>query len=118
MKGLAEFSTLYKVESTMIDNVFFSSRLETWRQEMEHQFQPLIAIGPDASLYQAVTRLLQKKIHRLPVLDPATGDVIYIVTHKRLFRFLCLHVSIEYSFLRVPAIYIQFVRQREEWCGL
>ncbi|CAG0885913.1 unnamed protein product [Cyprideis torosa] len=68
-------------------------KLETWRKELQHEFQPLIAIGPDASLYQAVSRLLEKKIHRLPVIDPATGDVIYIVTHKRLFRFLCLHLK-------------------------
>ncbi len=30
---------------------------------------------------------------RLPVIDPDTGNVLYILTHKRILRFLFLYVS-------------------------
>ena len=56
-------------------------------------FAPLVSISPEASLFDAIQRLVQYRIHRLPVIDPTTGDVLYIVTHKRIFRFLCLYVS-------------------------
>ncbi|XP_069010528.1 5'-AMP-activated protein kinase subunit gamma-3b isoform X3 [Embiotoca jacksoni] len=31
---------------------------------------------------------LQNKIHRLPVVDPASGNVLHILTHKRILKFL------------------------------
>ncbi|CAG0905379.1 unnamed protein product, partial [Darwinula stevensoni] len=52
-----------------------------------------MSIGPEASLFEAIRRLIRYRIHRLPVIDPATGDVLYIVTHKRIFRFLCLYLN-------------------------
>lgn len=54
---------------------------------------PLVSIGPDASLYDAIKILIHNRIHRLPVIDPATGNVLYILTHKRILRFLFLYVS-------------------------
>ncbi|GJQ70363.1 hypothetical protein Trydic_g22795 [Trypoxylus dichotomus] len=33
------------------------------------------------------------KIHRLPVIDPETGNVLYILTHKRILRFLFLYIN-------------------------
>ena len=33
------------------------------------------------------------EILRLPVIDPETGNVLYILTHKRLLKFLYLYVS-------------------------
>ncbi|XP_027848483.1 5'-AMP-activated protein kinase subunit gamma isoform X1 [Aphis gossypii] len=70
-------------------------KLDTWRNEL-HQERPqeLISIGPDMSLYFAIQTLINNKIHRLPVIDPATGNVLYIVTHKRILRFLLLYVRI------------------------
>lgn len=61
-----------------------------------HQERPqeLISIGPDMSLYFAIQTLINNKIHRLPVIDPATGNVLYIVTHKRILRFLLLYVRV------------------------
>jgi hypothetical protein len=32
-------------------------------------------------------------LDRLPVIDPDTGNVLYILTHKRILRFLFLYVS-------------------------
>jgi len=65
---------------------------------------PLVYINPDASLFDAIKTLIQNRIHRLPVIDPHTGNVLYILTHKRILRFLFLYVStyllnlsIEYS---------------------
>ncbi|XP_050057058.1 5'-AMP-activated protein kinase subunit gamma isoform X2 [Aphis gossypii] len=69
-------------------------KLDTWRNEL-HQERPqeLISIGPDMSLYFAIQTLINNKIHRLPVIDPATGNVLYIVTHKRILRFLLLYIN-------------------------
>lgn len=53
----------------------------------------LVSIGPDASLFDAICVLLHNRIHRLPVIDTETGNVLYIITHKRLLRFLFLYVS-------------------------
>lgn len=55
--------------------------------------KPLVYIGPDASLYDAIRSLIHNRIHRLPVIDPDTGNVLYILTHKRILRFLFLYVS-------------------------
>ena len=57
-----------------------------------HDAKELIWIDPDASLFEAIRTLIQNKIHRLPVIDPTTGNVLYILTHKRLLRFLFLYV--------------------------
>lgn len=60
---------------------------------LHKQVMPLVSIGPDASLYDAIKILIHSRIHRLPVIDPATGNVLYILTHKRILRFLFLYVS-------------------------
>lgn len=45
------------------------------------------------SLFEAVYTLIKNRIHRLPVLDPVSGDVLHIITHKRLLKFLHIFVS-------------------------
>ncbi|RXN36796.1 5 -AMP-activated kinase subunit gamma-1-like isoform X2 [Labeo rohita] len=40
------------------------------------------------SLFDAVYSLLKHKIHRLPVIDPESGNVLHILTHKRILKFL------------------------------
>lgn len=60
---------------------------------LKDQEMPLVSIGPDASLYTAISTLIKNRIHRLPVIDPDTGNVLYILTHKRILRFLFLYVS-------------------------
>ena len=54
---------------------------------------PLIHIDPDASLFEAITMLCVNKVHRLPVIDKVTGNSLYVLTHKRILRFLYLYVS-------------------------
>ncbi|PWA25462.1 hypothetical protein CCH79_00005326 [Gambusia affinis] len=51
-------------------------KLETWR----------------GNLFDAVYTLIKNKIHRLPVIDPVTGNALYILTHKRILKFLQLFV--------------------------
>lgn len=46
------------------------------------------------SLFEAVYTLIKNRIHRLPVLDPVSGNVLYIITHKRLLKFLHIFVSL------------------------
>ncbi|XP_076624673.1 SNF4/AMP-activated protein kinase gamma subunit isoform X2 [Colletes latitarsis] len=66
--------------------------LDTWRKVLKDQVHPLVSISPDASLYEAIKTLIHNRIHRLPVIDPDTGNVLYILTHKRILRFLFLYI--------------------------
>ncbi|XP_072010005.1 5'-AMP-activated protein kinase subunit gamma-2 isoform X4 [Engystomops pustulosus] len=69
-------------------------KIETWRElYLQETFKPLVNITPDASLYDAVYSLIKNKIHRLPVIDPVSGNALYILTHKRILKFLQLFVS-------------------------
>uniref|UniRef100_A0A3Q3XCW9 5'-AMP-activated protein kinase subunit gamma-1 n=1 Tax=Mola mola TaxID=94237 RepID=A0A3Q3XCW9_MOLML len=69
-------------------------KIETWREVyLQDSFKPLVSISPSASLYDAVSSLLKNKIHRLPVIDPLTGNTLYILTHKRILKFLKLFIS-------------------------
>jgi len=52
----------------------------------------LVYVSPDASLYEAVSLLIENKIHRLPIIDPSNGNVLYILNQKPLLRFLYNHV--------------------------
>uniref|UniRef100_A0A7N9AT51 Protein kinase, AMP-activated, gamma 3a non-catalytic subunit n=1 Tax=Mastacembelus armatus TaxID=205130 RepID=A0A7N9AT51_9TELE len=40
------------------------------------------------SLFDAIYSLLKYKIHRLPIIDPESGNVLHILTHKRILKFL------------------------------
>merc|ERR1719430_3014964 len=48
----------------------------------------MISVPPSASLYEAVSLLIQNKIHRLPIVEPETGNVLYILNQKPLLKFL------------------------------
>ncbi|XP_031345623.1 5'-AMP-activated protein kinase subunit gamma-2 [Photinus pyralis] len=67
-------------------------KLDTWRQVLKDH-RSLVSIGPDSSLYDAIKTLIHNRIHRLPVIDPDTGNVLYILTHKRILRFLFLYIN-------------------------
>ncbi|XP_018613316.2 5'-AMP-activated protein kinase subunit gamma-1 isoform X2 [Scleropages formosus] len=69
-------------------------KIETWRElYLQETFKPLVNIPPDASLFEAVRSLIRNKIHRLPIIDPVTGNALYILTHKRILKFLQLFLS-------------------------
>ncbi|XP_028322683.1 5'-AMP-activated protein kinase subunit gamma-1 isoform X2 [Gouania willdenowi] len=66
-------------------------KIETWREiYLKYSNHFLISLPPDASLYDAIYSLLRYKIHRLPVIDPESGNVLHILTHKRILKFLHL----------------------------
>ena len=65
--------------------------------EVLHDYsRPLIHTDPDSSLFDAIKILCTNKVHRLPVIDRMTGNALYILTHKRILRFLYLYVSVGY----------------------
>ncbi|XP_057680422.1 5'-AMP-activated protein kinase subunit gamma-1-like isoform X2 [Corythoichthys intestinalis] len=66
-------------------------KIESWRElYLQETFKPLVHISPDASVFEAVSSLIRNKIHRLPVIDPLSGNALYILTHKRILKFLQL----------------------------
>uniref|UniRef100_A0A668A2Y2 Protein kinase, AMP-activated, gamma 3a non-catalytic subunit n=1 Tax=Myripristis murdjan TaxID=586833 RepID=A0A668A2Y2_9TELE len=66
-----------------------SHKIETWRDVfLQYTNHFLISISPEASLFDAIYSLLKYKIHRLPVIDPESGNVLHILTHKRILKFL------------------------------
>ncbi|XP_031465198.1 5'-AMP-activated protein kinase subunit gamma-1 isoform X1 [Phasianus colchicus] len=60
---------------------------------LQDSFKPLVCISPNASLFDAVSSLIRNKIHRLPVIDPDSGNTLYILTHKRILKFLKLFIA-------------------------
>nr|XP_042698899.1 5'-AMP-activated protein kinase subunit gamma-3 [Chrysemys picta bellii] len=70
-------------------------KIETWRGREKGEegeegslLKPLVSISPDDSLFDAVYRLIKNRIHRLPVIEPVSGNVLHILTHKRILKFL------------------------------
>lgn len=68
-------------------------KISSWRKELSAKYQPFVSVSPEASVLESVKRLKAYKVHRLPVVDPVSGNVVYIITHKRLLKFLTLFVS-------------------------
>ncbi|XP_029386385.1 5'-AMP-activated protein kinase subunit gamma-3b isoform X3 [Echeneis naucrates] len=69
-------------------------KIETWREiYLQYAHNRLISITPDCSLFDAIYSLLKNKIHRLPVIDPVSGNVLHILTHKRILKFLYIFGS-------------------------
>nr|CAB3265156.1 5'-AMP-activated protein kinase subunit gamma-1-like [Phallusia mammillata] len=65
--------------------------IETWRNG-PHSTK-LISIDPDASLFDGLRQLVKNKIHRLPIMELVAGNPLYILTHKRILKFLYLFVN-------------------------
>lgn len=68
--------------------------LSCFSEALSEKIKPFVFIEPDASLYDALKTLINNHVHRLPVIDRVTGNALYILTHKRILRFLYLCVSI------------------------
>ncbi|KAK6766429.1 hypothetical protein RB195_025999 [Necator americanus] len=56
--------------------------------QKEGKLKELVYINANSSLLEAARLLAQHRIHRLPVLDPESGSPLFILTHKRLLKFL------------------------------
>ncbi|VDP57252.1 unnamed protein product [Heligmosomoides polygyrus] len=61
--------------------------------QKEGKLKELVFVTASSSLLEAARLLAQHRIHRLPVLDPETGSPLFILTHKRLLKFLWCFVS-------------------------
>ena len=75
---------------------------------LSEKIKPFVYIEPDASLYDAVKTLITNHVHRLPVIDRVTGNALYILTHKRILRFLYLCVSIPAHNFKTSGSFSQF----------
>uniref|UniRef100_A0A8C2KCI1 Protein kinase, AMP-activated, gamma 2 non-catalytic subunit b n=1 Tax=Cyprinus carpio TaxID=7962 RepID=A0A8C2KCI1_CYPCA len=67
-------------------------KIETWRGKYFQFFLNVWFRVTLCSIFDAVYSLIKNKIHRLPVIDPVTGNALYILTHKRILKFLQLFV--------------------------
>uniref|UniRef100_A0AAQ4PLJ1 Protein kinase, AMP-activated, gamma 3b non-catalytic subunit n=1 Tax=Gasterosteus aculeatus aculeatus TaxID=481459 RepID=A0AAQ4PLJ1_GASAC len=77
---------------------YYKSPLVSFWHLLVHQDQPVARSCTHSnlngefccliSLFDAIYSLLKNKIHRLPVIDPASGNVLHILTHKRILKFL------------------------------
>ncbi|XP_076460893.1 5'-AMP-activated protein kinase subunit gamma-1-like isoform X2 [Babylonia areolata] len=81
----------YKEPNARMDELE-DHKIATWREVLKSGQKPFVSIDPDASLYEAVKALVDNRVHRLPVVDSVTGNAIYILTHKRLLRFLHIYL--------------------------
>ena len=68
-------------------------QISSWRKELGSHYKPFVSISPEESVCAAVRKLAQTKVHRLPVLDPVSGNAVYIITHKRILKFMHIFVS-------------------------
>ncbi|UJR30366.1 hypothetical protein I4U23_017901 [Adineta vaga] len=67
-------------------------RIETWREVLREYEKPLLCVKPTDSLFDAVCILTENHVHRLPIIDPVTNNVVFILTHKRVLRFFYLYI--------------------------
>lgn len=67
--------------------------LQTWRKILRPGRKPLCSVGPDQSLHDAINLLNKNRVHRLLMLDPQSGDVLYVLSHKRILRFLFVYLN-------------------------
>lgn len=65
--------------------------IETWKNINLNS--RLISINPQASLYEGLKTLIENKIHRLPIIESTEGNPLYILTHKRILKFLNLFMN-------------------------
>ena len=60
-------------------------------------------------MLEAVRKLCLHHVHRMPVVDPESGNLLYMLTHKRLLSYLYNFVSLSVN-LRI------FLRRKTQ-CG-
>ncbi|XP_063529878.1 uncharacterized protein LOC134741052 [Cydia strobilella] len=67
--------------------------LHNWKKILRPTRKPLCSVGPDQSLHEAINMLNKNRVHRLLLIDPFNGDVLYILSHKRILRFLFVYLN-------------------------
>jgi len=69
-----------------------------WVDVLNEEIKDLIFTTPETTLLDCIRSLIHNRIHRLPVVDPNSGNILFIVTHKRILRFLFLYVRFKKKF--------------------
>uniref|UniRef100_F1L0K0 5'-AMP-activated protein kinase subunit gamma-2 n=1 Tax=Ascaris suum TaxID=6253 RepID=F1L0K0_ASCSU len=66
--------------------------IKEYRELIQHEgkLMDLVSINADDSLLKAARLLSKHRIHRLPVMDPTNGSPLFILTHKRILKFMWL----------------------------
>ncbi|VDM44899.1 unnamed protein product [Toxocara canis] len=66
--------------------------IKEYRELIQHEgkLMDLVSINADESLLKAARLLNVHRIHRLPVMDPINGSPLFILTHKRILKFMWL----------------------------
>lgn len=82
----------YDAENLYIDDLERHS-LHNWKKILRPSRKPLVSVGPDQSLHEAINLLSKNRVHRLLMIDPYTGDVLYVLSHKRILRFLFVYLN-------------------------
>ncbi|XP_053625896.1 5'-AMP-activated protein kinase subunit gamma-like [Plodia interpunctella] len=67
--------------------------LHNWRKILRSTRKQLCCVSPDQSLHEAINLLNKNRVHRLLMVDPQSGDVLYILSHKRILRFLFVYLN-------------------------
>jgi 5'-AMP-activated protein kinase regulatory gamma subunit len=68
-------------------------KIATWRDVLSEYSRSMVDIDPAQSLFEAIQLLMTHKVHRLPVIDSTTGNALYVLTHKRILRFLYIYIK-------------------------
>ncbi|KAJ2953680.1 hypothetical protein O0L34_g1297 [Tuta absoluta] len=82
----------YDAEHLNIDDLERHT-LHNWKKILRPSRKPLCSVGPDQSLHEAINLLIKNRVHRLLMIDPFNGDVLYILSHKRILRFLFVYLN-------------------------
>jgi 5'-AMP-activated protein kinase regulatory gamma subunit len=63
--------------------------IATWTELLSDvHVRPLVSISPDATMLEAIRQLCLHHVHRLPVVDPKSGNMLSSLTHKSLLKYL------------------------------
>ncbi|CAF1503152.1 unnamed protein product [Adineta ricciae] len=89
----------YDTKWNSLDTLETSSILE-WKQDLHRKSGltddqlglNIIHLGPEDNLYTAILTSTEHKIHRIPVIDPLTHDFLFLITNKRILKFLYLFI--------------------------
>eukprot|EP00667_Euglena_gracilis_P009572 EG_transcript_9725 len=67
---------------------FMNLPIRRWRDERrKHHAEPLLSCDPEDSLFTALNILRVNRIHRLPVIDPDTETLLYVLGRKILLQY-------------------------------
>lgn len=67
--------------------------IHTWIKLLRPYRKPLCSVDPSQSLHDAINLLNKHRIHRLLMIDNKSGDVLYVLSHKRILRFLFVYLN-------------------------